>query len=155
LRAELSHNAIDLGPRADINPACWLVHYEHAALAIADTAAERKLLLIATAQLISERAHAPPVDAYLIGELTPKAGIAYSTGSPTFPAKPPTGRGGVWRWCDARAALDARISPSEANAWLQAILLDAPFSNGFYYGGPGFSWTRAAAQLGGRQAPAA
>ena len=54
-----------------------------------------------------------------------------------------------------RAALDARISPSEANARLQAILLDAPFSNGFYYGRPGFSWTRAAAQLGGRQAPAA
>jgi collagenase-like PrtC family protease len=44
-----------------------------------------------------------------------------------------------------RAALDARISPSEANARLQALPLDAPFSNGFYYGRPGFSWTRAAA----------
>ncbi len=44
-----------------------------------------------------------------------------------------------------RAALDARISPSEANARLQALPLDAPFSNGFYYGKPGFSWTRTAA----------
>jgi len=44
-----------------------------------------------------------------------------------------------------RAALDARISPSEADARLQAVPLDAPFSNGFYYGKPGFSWTAAAA----------
>jgi hypothetical protein len=44
-----------------------------------------------------------------------------------------------------RAALDARISPSEANARLQAVPLDAPFTNGFYYGKPGFSWTTAAA----------
>ncbi|HKM87099.1 MAG TPA: U32 family peptidase [Xanthobacteraceae bacterium] len=44
-----------------------------------------------------------------------------------------------------RAALDARISSSEAIARLAALPLGAPFSNGFYYGKPGFSWTTAAA----------
>ncbi len=44
-----------------------------------------------------------------------------------------------------RAALDAQISPSEATARLAALPLDAPFSNGFYHGKPGFSWTRAGA----------
>jgi collagenase-like PrtC family protease len=44
-----------------------------------------------------------------------------------------------------RAALDGRISPPEATARLQALPLGAPFSNGFYHGKPGFSWTAAAA----------
>ena len=42
-----------------------------------------------------------------------------------------------------RAALDGRMSSSEATARLQALQLGAPFSNGFYYGKPGFSWTAA------------
>jgi O2-independent ubiquinone biosynthesis protein UbiV len=39
-----------------------------------------------------------------------------------------------------RAALDQRMETSEAVAKLEAMPLGAPFSNGFYYGKPGYSW---------------
>jgi len=42
-----------------------------------------------------------------------------------------------------RAALNRDIDVAEAAARLDALQLDAPFSNGFYYGKPGHSWTRA------------
>ena len=42
-----------------------------------------------------------------------------------------------------RAVLDRRIAVPEAAAQLDALKLDAPFSNGFYYGKPGHSWNRA------------
>jgi len=42
-----------------------------------------------------------------------------------------------------RAALDGRLSSADATARLQALPLGAPFSNGFYYGKPGFTWTTA------------
>jgi collagenase-like PrtC family protease len=38
-----------------------------------------------------------------------------------------------------RAVLDQRIEVAEAEADLQALKLGAPFSNGFYYGKPGYS----------------
>jgi hypothetical protein len=41
-----------------------------------------------------------------------------------------------------RAALDRRIDAREAAARLDALEIDAPFSNGFYYGKPGHSWNR-------------
>jgi collagenase-like PrtC family protease len=41
-----------------------------------------------------------------------------------------------------RAALDRRIDASEAAARLDAIKIEAPFSNGFYYGKPGYHWNR-------------
>jgi O2-independent ubiquinone biosynthesis protein UbiV len=44
-----------------------------------------------------------------------------------------------------RAVLDRRIAVPEAAAQLDALKLDAPFSNGFYYGKPGHSWNRAIA----------
>jgi collagenase-like PrtC family protease len=42
-----------------------------------------------------------------------------------------------------RAVLDRRIEAPEAAARLDALKLDAPFSNDFYYGKPGHSWNRA------------
>ncbi len=42
-----------------------------------------------------------------------------------------------------RAALDRRIDGKEAGVRLDALKLDAPFSNGFYYGKPGHGWKRA------------
>jgi len=42
-----------------------------------------------------------------------------------------------------RDALDRRIDAAETAARLDAFKLDAPFSNGFYYGKPGHSWNRA------------
>jgi collagenase-like PrtC family protease len=42
-----------------------------------------------------------------------------------------------------RDALDRRIDAGEAAARLDALKIDAPFSNGFYYGKPGYSWERA------------
>jgi collagenase-like PrtC family protease len=42
-----------------------------------------------------------------------------------------------------RAVLDRRTGAAEAAARLDAFNLDAPFSNGFYYGRPGYSWNRA------------
>ena len=42
-----------------------------------------------------------------------------------------------------RALLDRRIDTAEAAARLDALKIDAPFSNGFYYGKPGHSWNRA------------
>jgi collagenase-like PrtC family protease len=44
-----------------------------------------------------------------------------------------------------RAVLDRRIAGPDAAARLEALKLDAPFSNGFYYGKPGHSWNRASA----------
>jgi collagenase-like PrtC family protease len=44
-----------------------------------------------------------------------------------------------------RAGLDRRIDAAEAAAGLDALKVDAPFSNGFYYGKPGHSWNRASA----------
>jgi collagenase-like PrtC family protease len=44
-----------------------------------------------------------------------------------------------------RAVLDRRIEVPEALAQLDALKLDAPFSNGFYYGKPGHSWNQATA----------
>jgi collagenase-like PrtC family protease len=42
-----------------------------------------------------------------------------------------------------RGVLDRRISATEAGARLDGIKIEAPFSNGFYYGKPGYSWSRA------------
>jgi len=42
-----------------------------------------------------------------------------------------------------RAVLDCRIDASEAGARLDAIKIEAPYSNGFYYGKPGYHWNRA------------
>ncbi len=42
-----------------------------------------------------------------------------------------------------RDALDRRIDAKEAAARLDALKIDAPFSNGFYYGKPGYNWNRA------------
>lgn len=42
-----------------------------------------------------------------------------------------------------RDLLDCRIDGQEAAARLDALKLDAPFCNGFYYGKPGKSWSRA------------
>jgi collagenase-like PrtC family protease len=44
-----------------------------------------------------------------------------------------------------RGVLDRRISATEAGARLDGIKIEAPFSNGFYYGKPGYSWSRATA----------
>lgn len=41
-----------------------------------------------------------------------------------------------------RAVLDRRIDLAAAAARLDALKIDAPFSNGFYYGKPGHSWNR-------------
>jgi collagenase-like PrtC family protease len=43
-----------------------------------------------------------------------------------------------------RDALDRRIDVNEAAGRLDACKLDAPFSNGFYYGKPGHRWSPAA-----------
>jgi hypothetical protein len=43
-----------------------------------------------------------------------------------------------------RAVLDQRIDVPEAAARLDALQLGAPFSNGFYYGKPGHTWTEPA-----------
>ena len=40
-----------------------------------------------------------------------------------------------------RDLLDGRIAPSEALARLEALKLEAPFSNGFLHGQPGHRWT--------------
>jgi collagenase-like PrtC family protease len=42
-----------------------------------------------------------------------------------------------------RALLDRRIDARQAAARLDALKLEAPFSNGFYYGKPGHNWNRA------------
>ena len=42
-----------------------------------------------------------------------------------------------------RSVLDRRMTVQEAAASLDAMQLGAPFSNGFYYGKPGYSWNRA------------
>jgi collagenase-like PrtC family protease len=39
-----------------------------------------------------------------------------------------------------RSVLDRQVSVAEAAEQLQALKLDAPFSNGFYYGKPGHMW---------------
>lgn len=44
-----------------------------------------------------------------------------------------------------RGVLDRRIDAAEAAARLDTLKVGAPFSNGFYYGKPGHSWTRAGA----------
>jgi O2-independent ubiquinone biosynthesis protein UbiV len=44
-----------------------------------------------------------------------------------------------------RAVLDQRLEAAEAVAKLEAMPLGAPFSNGFYYGKPGYSWKAPAA----------
>ena len=44
-----------------------------------------------------------------------------------------------------RDALDRRIDAREAAARLDGLKIDAPFSNGFYYGKPGHRWSQAAA----------
>ena len=44
-----------------------------------------------------------------------------------------------------RDVLDKRIDTKTAAARLDALKIEAPFSNGFYYGKPGHSWTGAAA----------
>jgi collagenase-like PrtC family protease len=40
-----------------------------------------------------------------------------------------------------RAVLDQRLAASEGTARLDAMKLPAPFSNGFYHGKQGHSWT--------------
>jgi collagenase-like PrtC family protease len=45
-----------------------------------------------------------------------------------------------------RDVLDKRIDAAEAAARLDALKIDAPFSNGFYYGKPGHSWNQADAR---------
>jgi O2-independent ubiquinone biosynthesis protein UbiV len=42
-----------------------------------------------------------------------------------------------------RAVLDGQLAAPEAQARLDVIKPAAPFSNGFYYGKPGYSWNRA------------
>ncbi len=42
-----------------------------------------------------------------------------------------------------RDALDRRLDVKDAAARLDALKIDAPFSNGFYYGKPGYNWNRA------------
>ena len=44
-----------------------------------------------------------------------------------------------------RDALDRRLGAAEATARLDALNIGAPFSNGFYYGKPGYRLSRAAA----------
>jgi collagenase-like PrtC family protease len=44
-----------------------------------------------------------------------------------------------------RDALDRRIGAAEATARLDSLKIEAPFSNGFYYGKPGYRWSRATA----------
>jgi len=39
------------------------------------------------------------------------------------------------------AVLDRHITPEEGSDQLEALNLSAPFSNGFYHGKPGYSWT--------------
>lgn len=41
-----------------------------------------------------------------------------------------------------RTVLDQRIDAPEADARLDALKLDVPFSNGFYHGKPGYLWER-------------
>jgi len=66
-------------------------------------------------------------------------------------------RGGVARFrlsphsCDMvtvasifRSVLDHRMAPEEGLARLDAMMLSGPFSNGFYHGKPGHSWTAVA-----------
>ncbi len=45
-----------------------------------------------------------------------------------------------------RSVLDGRLDGSEAAARLKAMKLAAPFSNGFYYGVPGYRWNDGMAQ---------
>ena len=42
-----------------------------------------------------------------------------------------------------RGVLDRRLEPAEAGARLDALKLDAPFSDGFYRGKPGHTWSGA------------
>jgi collagenase-like PrtC family protease len=44
-----------------------------------------------------------------------------------------------------RGVLDRRIDAAEARARLDALKIEAPFSNGFYYGEPGYRWERVTA----------
>ena len=44
-----------------------------------------------------------------------------------------------------RGVLDGRIDTAQAAGRLAGFKFDAPFSNGFYYGKPGYSWSRATA----------
>lgn len=41
-----------------------------------------------------------------------------------------------------RAVLDRRLDAQEAGARLDALKLDAPYSNGFYHGKPGYRWSQ-------------
>jgi collagenase-like PrtC family protease len=41
-----------------------------------------------------------------------------------------------------RAVLDRRLDAQEASSRLNALKLDAPFSNGFYHGKPGYRWSQ-------------
>ena len=61
--AKLPDQPVDFRPRADIDAAGRLVHQQHARLLAAERAAERKLLLIAAAQLVGRRAQPPPINA--------------------------------------------------------------------------------------------
>ncbi|MCK9920123.1 hypothetical protein MXD81_64445 [Microbacteriaceae bacterium K1510] len=45
-----------------------------------------------------------------------------------------------------RAMLGRAIDAPEANARLEALALDAPFSNGFFHGKPGYRWQGPAAR---------
>ncbi len=45
-----------------------------------------------------------------------------------------------------RAALDRRIDAQDAQAQLEALKVDAPFSNGFFHGKPGMRWQPSARQ---------
>jgi collagenase-like PrtC family protease len=44
-----------------------------------------------------------------------------------------------------RSVLDRRMAAPEATARLDAMKLGAAFSNGFYYGKPGYGWSGATA----------
>ena len=46
-----------------------------------------------------------------------------------------------------RGVLDRRIDAGEAGARLDALKIEAPFSNGFYYGKPGYRWEPATAAI--------
>ncbi|MHA1525158.1 MAG: ubiquinone anaerobic biosynthesis protein UbiV [Alphaproteobacteria bacterium] len=43
-----------------------------------------------------------------------------------------------------RAVLDGDLDPAKASATMRDAGIDAPFSNGFYYGRPGFEWHQTA-----------
>src|ERR1700730_10921089 len=63
LLAERAHQPIDLSSRANVDAARRLVHQENAVRLPLDAAAEGEFLLVAAAEILGQRSHAPAVDA--------------------------------------------------------------------------------------------